>query len=239
MKNTKKAKAPRIREKKNLSIVNSGDVVIIKNKSSIAGAVLGAIILSFFATVLFLLKDARQVTLFWLVFAFLTLSAVYFLTSALLGKIVLNSPEKLMTVYFPIKKEYKFDAINYIDCKSSKPKEGIVTHTVVVYIGNGKRRVEVATTSRAQADELVALLRGMLDNGAMEFPEGDEEPFNFDDKRGRSAFSFLKKKSDSQKSLTDEECEFAPIEKKAASHDTDGAEDDASGSDDASITREK
>ena len=101
-----------------------------------------------------------------------------------------------MNDYNPIKKQYKFEEINYIDQKTVNGKDGVVVYKVIVYIGNGKRTVEIAALSSSQADELASLLRGMLDNGAMIYPEGDEEPFNFDDekKEKRGIFSFGKSK---------------------------------------------
>lgn len=145
------------------------------------------------------MKEAWELPLFIVVFAIFVIGSVYSLANILLGKIVLDSPNMLMTVYNPFKKQYKFEDINYVDVHSSKPKDGIVLHNVIVYIGNGKRNVEIITMSSKQADELVLLLRGMLDNGAMIFPEGDEEPFTFDDdkeKKGVLSFGFKKSKDD-------------------------------------------
>ena len=98
-----------------------------------------------------------------------------------------------MTVFSPFKTEYKFADINYVDLKASKPKDGLITHTVSAYIGNGKKKIELTTHSKPQADELVSLLRGMLDNAAMEYPEGNEEPFRFDDENEQTG-GFLKRK---------------------------------------------
>ena len=199
MKNNKKKnkkllkKAP---EKKNLSIVNQGDVVTIRNRSTIAASVLWTIVLMFVIVGCFSIKDVWQLPVFWAMFLLLVLGTVWSLLNMILGKIVLDSPDMTMNVYNPIKKQYKFEEINYIDQKTVNGKDGVVVYKVIVYIGNGKRTVEIAALSSSQADELASLLRGMLDNGAMIYPEGDEEPFNFDDekKEKRGIFSFGKSK---------------------------------------------
>ena len=182
----------RIREKNNLKIENFGDTVIIKNRSAITGGVSGALLMVFIIAVAIIMRAAWSYYLFWLLFAFLFLSSAYWCVSAAFGKIVLNSPKMTMTVYSPLKKEYKFRNINYVDVKSAKPKDGFVVHTVSVYIGDGKKSVKIDTLSSEQAEELSALLRGMLDNAAMEYPEGNEEPFNLDKEEKKAAGSLLK-----------------------------------------------
>ena len=145
------------------------------------------------------MKEAWELPMFRAVFAAILIGAAYSLANIFFSKVVLDSPNMLMTVYNPLKKQYKFEDINYIDVDSSEPKDGIVLHSVIVYIGKGKRSVEITTMSSKQAEELVTLLRGMLENGAMVFPEGDEEPFTFDDdkkKKGALSFSFKKSKKE-------------------------------------------
>ena len=181
MAKTKSKKNAKIREKRNLLITNHGDTVIIKNRAAIGGGVLGSLLMAFSLVCMFVLREGWSSPLFWIVFAFLFLSSAHWSLNAAFGKILLNSPEMIMTVYSPFKNEYKFKDINYVDVKSSKPKDGLVTHTVSVYIGKGRRSVKIDTFSSEQATELVSLLRGMLDNAAMEYPEGNEEPFDFGD----------------------------------------------------------
>ena len=179
----KKKKTRKVREKKNLSIANYGDTVVIRNQSLIGGGILGGLMVAFCIAIFFVLRDAWDVAIFWIVYPFIFLSTVYSFVNTLFGKIVLDSPHTLMTVYSPFKAEYKFSEINYVDQKSSKKQDGYITHTVTVYIGDGRRCVNIETLSKAQADELTSLLRGMLDNGAMEYPEGNEEPFSFEDEK--------------------------------------------------------
>ncbi|MBQ7344164.1 MAG: hypothetical protein IJW53_05330 [Clostridia bacterium] len=183
-------------EKKNLSIINQGDTVIIKNRSAIASGVLGVVLIILCVVGTFLLGDIWNMLLFKLAFPLIVLGALWTSIGAIFSKIVLNSPNKLMIVYNPFKKQYNFDDINYVDRKTKKEKDGVVVHKISAYIGDGKRTVEILTFSSEQADELESLLRGMLDSGAMVYPEGDEEPFNFDDekKERRGLFSFGKRK---------------------------------------------
>ena len=209
----KKKKTKRVKEKRNLSILNCGDTVVIKNRSAIAGGVMGSVILGFMAVVMFILREAWDEALFWGVFAFVVLSTAYMLANALFGKIVLNSPERLMIVYFPFKIEYKFSDINYIDIRSSKPKDGIITHRVSILMGKGKSSVDITTTSLSQAQELSALLRGMLDNGAMEYPEGNEEPFVYDGEKPKKRLSVFNKKKKTDEPVRDDAVEFSPIKK--------------------------
>ena len=215
MKNKKLSKKnQKIKEKKNLDIANYGDVIVIRNRSVIASSVLTFIMLSLFVAGAVVMKEAWELPMFRVVFAAILLGAAYSLANIFLSKIVLDSPNMLMNVYNPFKKQYKFEDINYIDVDSSEPKDGIVLHSVIVYIGKGKRTVEITTMSSKQADELVTLLRGMLDNGAMVFPEGDEEPFTFDDDKKKKASFFLGSKKN-KKEETEDETEFL-ISKKVA-----------------------
>ena len=232
MKNNKKSKtvSPSKRAgKKNLLIINQGDTVIIKNRSAIASGVSGVILIIFCIAGTILLKDLWNMLLFKLVFPLVVLGALWNSVGTMLGKILLDSPNKLMIVYNPLKKQYKFDDINYVDLKTKKEKDGLLVHTVTVYIGDGKRTVEIRTFSREQADELESLLRGMLDHGAMEYPEGDEEPFDFDDekKEKKGLFSFGKQKENDDKNVSEKRIELkeqTPSEKEAKSSECENSE---------------
>ena len=202
----------RIKEKKNLLIANMGDMVVIKNRAIIGNAILGAIVMIFSVIIMFLLKEAWDVPLFWVIFAFLFVGSVYSFAGIICGRIVLRSGTNLMTVYGPFKKEYSFAEINYIDVKSSRPTDGYITHTVMIYIGDGRKCIKIDTFSGEQADELVSLLRGMLDNGAMVFPEGKERFTNYEEKEEKKIFDFLKdilKKRNEEKTLPKAEEEKA------------------------------
>ena len=202
----------RIKEKKNLLIANMGDMVVIKNRAIIGNSILGAIVMIFAVIIMLLLKEAWDVPLFWVIFVFLFLGSVYSFAGIICGRIVLRSGTNLMTVYGPFKKEYSFAEINYIDMKSSRPTDGYITHTVMIYIGDGRKCIKIDTFSRDQAEELVSLLRGMLDNGAMVYPEGREKFFNSEEKEEKKAFDFLKallKKRNDEKTLPEAEEEKA------------------------------
>ena len=179
----------KIREKKSLVISNLGDTVVIRNRSAVGGGILGVILMVFFLTVTLCMRVAWRSPLFWCVIVFLFLCSAYWFATTAFAKIVLDSPKLLMTVYNPFKAEYSFKDINYVDHKSSKPKDGYVTHTVSIYIGNGKKRVSIYTLSASEADEVKALVSGMLDSGAMEYPEGDEELFDYERKGRRATHS--------------------------------------------------
>lgn len=192
MKKQNKKTASRQTEKKNLSIINHGDTIVIKNRSTIAAGVLGALMLSIILIGTLSLRNMWSTPVFWVIIAVMALSTAWSIVKMIFGKVVLNSPNMTMEVYNPIKKQYKFADINYVDLKTSKEKDGVVLHKVTVYIGEGKRSVEISTGSKSQADELVSLLRGMLDNGAMEYPEGNEEPFNLDEKKEKNGLFGLR-----------------------------------------------
>ena len=227
-KNKKKSKAKaRAKAKKtgrkNLSIVNHGDEVVISNRSTIAASVCGVIILGLCAAGIFTLRDAWELPLFWCLFSAAALGAVYSFAKMLFGKIVLNSPDMTMTVYNPFPIEYKFVDINYIDQRTERGTDGETVHVVVVYIGDGKRSVEIVSFSKEQADELAALLRGMLDLAAMIYPEGDEEPFDLDDDK-TAGFNFLRRnKKQTPAPAVNAERGDAGEEKK---EDTDGEDKD-------------
>ena len=214
-------KAP---EKKNLSIINQGDVVTIRNRSTIASSVLGSIVLTLVIIGCLMIRDVWQSPVFWCMFLLVLVGTVWSISNMIFGKIVLDSPNMTINIYNPIKKQYKFEEINYIDQKTVNGKDGVVIYKVIIYITNGKRSVEIASLSSSQADELTSLLRGMLDNGSMVYPEGDEEPFNFDDEKTekRGLFPFGKSVTkevesgndagDSSDSVKDETSETAEAE---------------------------
>lgn len=190
-KDRKKKKSPPGR--KNLSVSNHGDIVIIRNRSTIAAGVFGAIVLFLCIAAAISFKDAWSLPLFWVLFGVFVSAAIYSMVNMIFGKILLNSPEKQMIVCNPTKKEYRFDDINYVDMENVKASNGERAYKVTVYIGVGKKTVELISYSEEQANELCHLLRGMLDNGAMEYPEGNEEPFNFDDEEEKR-FEFIKRR---------------------------------------------
>lgn len=179
-----------------LSILHNGDTVVIKNRMAAVTAIIGVAIVSLCIACISGLDKARELPWFWVLLIGAVLATVHSCTSIILSRIVLDSLNLTITVYNPFKKIYKFSEINYIDEKKSDDKK--VIHTVVVYFGNGKRNVEIATPSEAQAQEIVSLLRGMLDNAAIEYPEGNEESFNLDEDKPKAGLfgSLFKKKKD-------------------------------------------
>lgn len=195
MKKQNKKTKKRSLERKNLSIQNNGDTVVIKNRSTTSAGVLGALVLLICIIGAIALRDAWRLPAFWLLFGVIVISTVWSVVGMILGKIVLDSPNKTMTVYNPIKKQYKFEDINYVDTKTAKGNDGAEVYKVIVYLGKGKKSVEIASYSLDQANEVASLLRGMLDNGAMEYPEGNEEPFDLEEKEKKPLFPRLKKSS--------------------------------------------
>lgn len=235
-KNNKKQRG-KISKKKNLSIINHGDVVVIRNRSTIAAGVLGVLFLGVCAAGVYTLRDAWELPLFWLVFGAIVAGVVYSFAKMLISKIVLDSPEMTMTVYSPFLSKYKFEDINYIDQRTEKGSDGIILNVVTAYIGDGRRSVEIVSFSKDQADEVTALLRGMLDNGAMIYPEGDEEPFDLDDKGG--VFGFIRRRREKKEEISEanskEDGDNTDRTSKDAEKGTDKskeeAEDDASDDD--------
>ena len=175
-------------EKKNLSIVNHGDLIVIRNRSTIAASILSVIILGVCAAGVLTLPEAWNLPLFWVAFAVLCLGILYSLAKTVLSKIVLNSPQKTITVYNPLPIQYKFEDVNYIDRKIVKDRSAPDAHVVIAYIGEGRKNVSITTFSKEQADELVILLNGMLDNGAIIYPEYDEDPIDYGGKMQKHEF---------------------------------------------------
>lgn len=202
MKKNKKGKKAnvKIKERKSLSIANYGDFVVIKNRSTLAAGLSGILMLALCIAGGIALKDAWKIPMFAILFSLVIVSIVYSYASMIFSKITLDSLNMQMNVYNPFKKQYKFEDVSYVEIKSSKPKDGMISHRVITYIGDGKKNVELTTMSLKQAEELASLLRGMLDNAAMIYPEGDEEPFDFDEdkktKQGVMSFGFKRNKKD-------------------------------------------
>lgn len=193
----------RIKEKKSLSIAHYGDFVVIKNRSTLAASLSGFLMLVLCIVGGIALKDAWKMPMFAVMFLIIIAAIIYSFVSIVFSKVTLDSINMQMNVYSPFKKQYKFEDVNYVEIKSSKPKDGVILHRVITYIGNGKKNVELTTMSLKQAEELASLLRGMLDNAAMIYPEGNEEPFDFDDaketKQGVVSFGFKRNKKDKSK----------------------------------------
>lgn len=191
-------KPEKIGDKRTLAIHNHGDTVIIKNRSAVGSGVFGAAIMIFAVVVVLNMKEAWSSPAFWGVFAFLFLCSAYWFAGAVFSKIVLTSHDKKLTVYGPFKKEYRFDEVNYVEIRSAKPKNGTQVHTVCVYIGNGRRNVRIDTLSMDEAKEVESLFGGMLDSGAMEFPEGNEERFELPKKKktGGALFERTKRREE-------------------------------------------
>jgi hypothetical protein len=189
--NKNKNKVP---ERKNLAVVNQGDLVIIRNRTMIAGALVGVIMLGLCVAGVFTLRSAWDLTMFWLLFGALIAGALYSLAKAIFCKVVLNSPKMTITVYNPVPKTYKFEDVNYVDLTTEKGTEGGIAYVVTIYIGVGKRTVKLVSYSKEQAQELAILLRGMLDNGAMVYPEGDEESFERSEEK-KDEYTFITRKN--------------------------------------------
>ncbi len=209
-KTPKNRKTPR--ERKNLSISNCGDLVVIRNRSTIAAGVLGGIILLLSIAAMITLKDAWGLPLFWIAFLLLIVGVLHSFANMIFGKITLDSPNMQINVYNPFRIQYKFEDVNYIDVNTSKDSNGANVYKIIIYIGKGKRSVQIVSYSKEQADELSSLLRGMLDNGAMIYPEGDDEPFDLDDDK-KSSFTFLKrgKKTDGESVSASDGTEEEPV----------------------------
>lgn len=194
-----KRKSKRIREKKTLSVSNMGDIVVIKHRFVLPNAIVCSAVMAILIAIFFKLRAVWDEPVFWVMYLFMFISNLYSLWNTVIGKIILNAQDTLMTVYWPFKKEYKFSDVSYVDVKSSKPNEGYITHRIFVYFGEGKKCVKLETFSSVQADEIASLLRGMLDCGAMEYPEGNEESFNLpEDEKKEGFFAKLFKKKTSK-----------------------------------------
>ena len=198
-KDKKRNSEKKVAEKKNLSIVNQGDFIVIRNRSAIGAGVLSVIILGICAAGVYTLRQAWNLPLFWAMFGLLVLGILYSLVKSVCSKIVLNSPQKTITIYNPLPKEYKFEDINYIDRKTVKDRTVPDAHVVIAYIGDGRRNVSITSYSKAQADELAILLNGMLDNGAMIFPEYEEDPLDYGGKMQKHDFIAAKSSEKSKK----------------------------------------
>lgn len=192
-KNDNKDKKTNGKGRRNLSVSNLGDTVIIRNRSVIVAGLVGVIVLILSVAAAVYLREAWKLPIFWVILGALFLGTGYSVAQMIFGKIVLDSKENVMTVYSPFSKSYKFSDVNYIDRREGKGSDGSIMYTVVVYIGNGKRSVEVTSFSKEQADEVESLMRGMLKCGALTHPEGDEEPFSFDDDKD-GGFKFIKRR---------------------------------------------
>lgn len=195
----------KIGERSTLSVRNYGDTVVIKNRSAVGGGIFGAIIMVFSVMVAAKMREAWSSPAFWCVFAFLFVCSAYWFANAVFGRIILDSPKKMMTVYGPFKKEYRFSDVNYIETVSAKPKNGCQVHTVYVYIGNGRRNVRIDTLSSTQAKEIETLFKGMLDSDvdcSEEFEKKDEPEVKR--RRSNTLLERLNRKADKTEETADD-----------------------------------
>ena len=213
--NKKKRKNKKIRERKTLSVSNMGDTVVINHRYVVANSIVCTAVMAILIAIFFKLKTVWDEPVFWVMYLFMFFSNIYSLWNTVIGKIILTSEDAMMTVYWPFKKEYKFSDISYVDLKSSKPNEGYVTHRVLIYVGEGKKRIKLETFSSVQAEQLLSLLRGMLDCGSLEYQEGNEEPFNLPEDEDKKTGGFFKNLFKNSTETNDE-----PINKKAVTNDS-------------------
>ena len=220
---TKKARrAPKGR--RNLSVANYGDKVVIKNRSTVSVGLFGTILLALCVFAMIKIRWAWGFPVFWICASVIAAGMLSLFINMMLSKIVLDSPKTIISVYRPFEKQYKFSDVNYVDVNTTKHSDGLLAYTVILYIGVGKKTIQMTSFSKDQADELVALFRGMLDHGAMEYPEGDEEPFNFDDEK-EGGFTFLKRKKKTQTTEDDEPTTVTAAEITSMSEDRGRAEE--------------
>lgn len=181
MKNNKKDTKRKDTGKKSLSVNNFGDHVIIRNRNYYLGAALGILIFIVSVIGAFYLRDAWSLPFFWGAFVLLLIGIAYYTVKTIISKIVLDSRDLTMTIYNPFVKRYNFADVNYVDRKTVHSKDGGTTYAVIVYIGNGKRSVEVASQSLDQADEIEVLMRRMFTyQPPLAIEEKKDEPKNED-----------------------------------------------------------
>ena len=162
MQKSKKKRTKKRAGTESLTVINLGNTVIIKDRSSPVIAISSVAMLVITVICAVAMRAAHRSPLFWTVAVALVAGLTYSAVKAILAKMVLDANKMTMTIYNPSAKCYKFSDVNYVDSGTVNDRNGEEVFIVTVYMGDGRRSIDVATYSKEQAKEVERLMCAMF-----------------------------------------------------------------------------
>ena len=150
-------------KKSKLRIITEEGRITIKKKVDLGTCIIFAVVFLCGVLLPLLFEGVREVPIFWVVYTLCMLGNVFSFSRLLLGKIVIDSAQKELSIHHFRKATYRFDAITDIKSyfKVGDPDGGMDEHKIVFTFSNG-RKSELRTTSTAQTEELVELVSSIV-----------------------------------------------------------------------------
>ena len=174
MQKSKKKRTKKRAGTESLTVINLGNTVIIKDRSSPVIAISSVAMLVITVICAVAMRAAHRSPLFWTVAVALVAGLTYSAVKAILAKMVLDANKMTMTIYNPSAKCYKFSDVNYVDSGTVNDRNGEEVFIVTVYMGDGRRSIDVATYSKEQAKEVERLMCAMFSSGVSSLISANE-----------------------------------------------------------------
>jgi len=153
--------------KSKLDIIQSENKITIKKKPDIFNCVIfaGVFLAGILLPIIF--GELRDVSLFWVFYAFCMLTNIVNFTSVFFGKVVVDSGKREINIYNLCRETYRFDELKELKSffQEGDSDGGMDTHKVLFIFTNGHKN-EIQTTSKEQTQELIDVLNGVI------FPQG-------------------------------------------------------------------
>ena len=149
--------------KSKLNIIQSENKITIKKKPDVSHCVIFLVVfLAGFLLPIFF-EELRDITLFWVVYAFCMLTNIAIFTSAFFGKVVVDSKKREINIYNLYRETYRFDELKELKSffQEGDSEGGMDTHKVLFIFTNGHES-ELQTTSKEQTQELIDVLNGAI-----------------------------------------------------------------------------
>ena len=149
--------------KSKLHIIRNENKITIKKKPDVSNCVIFTMV--FLAGILLpiIFEKLRDITLFWIVYAFCMLTNIATFTSIFLGKVVVDSDKREINISNLCRETYRFDELKELKSffEAGDSDGGIDTYKVLFIFTNGHKS-ELRTTSKEQTKELVDVLNGVI-----------------------------------------------------------------------------
>ena len=150
-------------KKSRLNIIQSENKAVIKKKPDIEQCVIFAAV--FLVGVLFpvIFERARDIPLFWGLYAICMLINIAIFTSIFFGKVVVDSEKREINIYNLCRETYRFDELKELKSffQEGDSDGGMDTHKVLFIFTNGHKS-EIQTAGKEQTQELIDVLNGVI-----------------------------------------------------------------------------
>jgi len=145
------------------SVIRRENIITIKKKAD-AGACFIVTLIMLSGIILPILLDlSENAELFWVAYGVCMLMNIAWFLSIFLGKIVIDTEKRELSIYNLCRETYRFEEITEVKSfYDPGDGDGGPDRSKVVFLFANGRRSELETASREQAEELITLLRGVM-----------------------------------------------------------------------------